>query len=120
MIGCNTYDLTGVNQNPRTKTEAGIYKFKEKWGGKLRTYNIYSKPSSSAIASLFKFIKKIHHRGSAVPACEVACMCIQKKSHRGGVAILANQRPEGDGWSRRIRQQKGEVYGINQIQGAVN
>ncbi|MGI0094690.1 MAG: hypothetical protein ACREA8_11410 [Nitrosotalea sp.] len=33
------FDLSGVNPNPTTEKEKGIYKFKEKWGGKLILYN---------------------------------------------------------------------------------
>jgi len=40
---CKVYDLTGLNPKPRTKAEAGIYKFKEKWGGELFIYNQYTK-----------------------------------------------------------------------------
>jgi len=33
------YDLTGVNPYPQNEKEKGIFRYKEKWGGKLITYN---------------------------------------------------------------------------------
>ncbi len=33
------YDLTGVNPNPQNEKEKGIFRYKEKWGGKLVKYN---------------------------------------------------------------------------------
>jgi hypothetical protein len=33
------YDLTGVNPNPSNQKEEGIYRYKQKWGGKLVNYN---------------------------------------------------------------------------------
>lgn len=42
-LGYLTYDLGGVNPNPKTEKEDGIFKFKEKWGGKFFRYNIYTK-----------------------------------------------------------------------------
>jgi len=34
------YDLTGVNPNPSSKKEEGIFRYKQKWGGDLIKYNI--------------------------------------------------------------------------------
>ena len=34
------YDLTGVNPEPKDEKEAGIFKFKQKWGGELMLYNL--------------------------------------------------------------------------------
>jgi len=39
--GYRHYDLTGVNPNPQTPKEQGIYRFKAKWGGRLVTYHEY-------------------------------------------------------------------------------
>lgn len=33
------YDLTGVNPNPKTSKEIGIFRYKKKWGGNLIKYN---------------------------------------------------------------------------------
>lgn len=40
--GFRYYDLTGVNPMPQNDKEKGIYRFKEKWGGKLVEYGIFS------------------------------------------------------------------------------
>ncbi len=40
--GCRYFDFTGVNPEPKDEKEKGIYRFKEKWGGKLVPYGIYS------------------------------------------------------------------------------
>jgi hypothetical protein len=34
------YDLAGVNPSPNNDKEIGIFKYKQKWGGKLMNYNI--------------------------------------------------------------------------------
>lgn len=34
------YDLSGVNPNPNNSKEQGIFRYKQKWGGKLTKYNI--------------------------------------------------------------------------------
>jgi len=39
--GHRYYDLTGVNPNPQTPKEQGIYRFKAKWGGRLVAYHEY-------------------------------------------------------------------------------
>ncbi|NYZ78495.1 peptidoglycan bridge formation glycyltransferase FemA/FemB family protein [Candidatus Micrarchaeota archaeon] len=36
------FDLTGVNPNPQDEKENGIFRFKEKWGGKLVEYSAWS------------------------------------------------------------------------------
>lgn len=36
----NYYDLTGVNPNPQSKKEEGIFRYKRKWGGDLIKYQI--------------------------------------------------------------------------------
>jgi len=40
---CRFYDLAGVKAENMTTKENGIFKNKEKWGGKLISYSIYSK-----------------------------------------------------------------------------
>jgi len=34
------YDLSGINPKPKNKKEEGIFRYKEKWGGKLYPYTI--------------------------------------------------------------------------------
>ena len=36
------YDLTGINPNPKTDKELGIFRYKKKWGGNLVNYNLIS------------------------------------------------------------------------------
>lgn len=58
--GKRIYDLTGVNPNPQTDKEKGIYRFKSKWGGELVRYNIYSKYyPSKRLTLLLKLLKRI-------------------------------------------------------------
>lgn len=59
--GKRIYDLTGVNPNPLTEKEKGIYRFKSKWGGELVKYNIYSKYYPSKRNLLLKLFKKCWH-----------------------------------------------------------
>ncbi|MBI2445147.1 peptidoglycan bridge formation glycyltransferase FemA/FemB family protein [Candidatus Micrarchaeota archaeon] len=40
--GCSQYDQNGVNPDPQTDKEKGIFRFKEKWGGQLKQYATYS------------------------------------------------------------------------------
>lgn len=40
--GHRIYDLTGVNPNPQSFKEKGIYQFKEKWGGNILLYSNYN------------------------------------------------------------------------------
>ena len=35
---CNYFDLTGVNPNPSTPKELGIFRYKQKWGGDFKEY----------------------------------------------------------------------------------
>ena len=44
---CNYYDLSGVELRNRTTKEDGIFRNKEKWGGKLISYNTFSNSSLS-------------------------------------------------------------------------
>ncbi len=39
--GYRYYDLTGVNPKPTNEKERGIFRYKQKWGGKLVYYTIY-------------------------------------------------------------------------------
>lgn len=39
--GMRYYDLTGVNPEPATPKEQGIFRYKEKWGGVLKNYSEY-------------------------------------------------------------------------------
>jgi len=39
--GFRYYDMTGVNPNPTSDKESGIFRFKQKFGGKLILYNHY-------------------------------------------------------------------------------
>ncbi len=39
--GYRYYDLTGVNPKPTDEKEGGIFRYKQKWGGKLVYYTIY-------------------------------------------------------------------------------
>ncbi len=41
--GFRYYDLTGVNPAPANEKEKGIFRFKEKWGGKLVEYGVYTR-----------------------------------------------------------------------------
>jgi len=52
------YDLTGVNPNPKTEKEKGIYRYKSKWGGKFTKYKIYSK-CFTIKGKLLNFILKV-------------------------------------------------------------
>ncbi len=39
--GFRFFDLTGVNPSPANEKEKGIFRFKEKWGGKLVEYGVF-------------------------------------------------------------------------------
>jgi len=41
--GCRYFDLAGVNPQPRNRAEAGIRRFKEKWGGRLVIFDRFHK-----------------------------------------------------------------------------
>ena len=50
------YDLTGVNPNPSNQKEKGIYRYKQKWGGKLVNYNQISTSKSKLLPkNLYNF-----------------------------------------------------------------
>ncbi len=40
--GFRFFDLSGVSPEPKTEKEKGIFRFKEKWGGRLVSYGEYS------------------------------------------------------------------------------
>ena len=50
-IGCHTFDLAGVNPNPANAKEAGIKRFKKKWGGRYIEYPIFEKEMPGFIQS---------------------------------------------------------------------
>jgi lipid II:glycine glycyltransferase (peptidoglycan interpeptide bridge formation enzyme) len=41
--GCHTFDMAGVNPNSSNPKEAGIRRFKEKWGGRYVEYQTFEK-----------------------------------------------------------------------------
>lgn len=41
--GCVIFNLAGVSPHPRNEKEAGIRRFKEKWGGRYLEYDIFGK-----------------------------------------------------------------------------
>ena len=41
--GCTLFDLAGVAPEPANQKEAGIRRFKEKWGGKYVEYSRFEK-----------------------------------------------------------------------------
>jgi len=40
---CSYYDLTGVNPNPTDEKEKGIFRYKQKWGGRLAHYTMHKR-----------------------------------------------------------------------------
>jgi lipid II:glycine glycyltransferase (peptidoglycan interpeptide bridge formation enzyme) len=42
-LGCEIFDLAGVNPDPKDPKEIGIRRFKEKWGGRYIEYHTYKK-----------------------------------------------------------------------------
>lgn len=58
-LGCNTFNLAGINPNPTNSKEVGIRQFKEKWGGKYVEFFTYEKLSSSWSIVAADKIKKI-------------------------------------------------------------
>jgi hypothetical protein len=40
---CSYYDLTGVNPSPTDEKEKGIFRYKQKWGGRLAYYTMYKR-----------------------------------------------------------------------------
>ncbi len=61
--GYRTYDLAGVNPEPKTPKEQGIRQFKEKWGGQYQPYCIVSwKATQSRIQKIMRFVFNRMHR----------------------------------------------------------
>lgn len=62
-MNLETFDFAGVNPNPKTTKEKGIYYYASKWGGNLYNYTVYTKILDSKkhkITSFLKNPKKIH------------------------------------------------------------
>ena len=57
--GFRYYDLTGVNPNPKDEKEAGILRFKAKWGGQLTRYNEYSLGIKRKRDAILRAAKKV-------------------------------------------------------------
>lgn len=57
--GCHTFDMAGVNPNPQTQKEKGIYQFKKKWGGRYVEYYTYEKSMMSWLKKMVKEAKSI-------------------------------------------------------------
>ncbi|HAX97184.1 MAG TPA: hypothetical protein DCY35_11815 [Prolixibacteraceae bacterium] len=51
-MGCHTFDMAGVNPEPKSKKEEGIDQFKKKWGGRYVEYPIFEKNSENLISKL--------------------------------------------------------------------
>jgi lipid II:glycine glycyltransferase (peptidoglycan interpeptide bridge formation enzyme) len=56
--GWARYDLAGVNPNPASRHERGIYSFKEKWGGKFIGYAEYSKVFRPRLERVISFVTR--------------------------------------------------------------
>jgi hypothetical protein len=65
-LGCDTFDLAGVNPNPATTKEQGIRRFKEKWGGQYLEYDRYRKGGQgrvfTVLAPLVSLKRKLKRR----------------------------------------------------------
>jgi len=59
--GASVYDLSGVNPNAATEKERNIFRFKQKWGGRLVCYPIYRYPRTyqpyKSLHSAYTFLK---------------------------------------------------------------
>ena len=64
-IGCDTFDLAGFNPSPASPKEAGIRRFKEKWGGEHVPYNRFEKltPRGRLLARLRRAYSGLRRRG---------------------------------------------------------
>ena len=64
-VGCETFDLAGFNPEPASPKEAGIRRFKEKWGGRLVLYNRFEKLTSRGrlLARLRRAYSGLRQRG---------------------------------------------------------
>lgn len=64
--GYRTYDLAGVNPNPASAKEHGIFSFKKKWGGRYVEYPIITKPirrcSHALLSGSSRLLRHIRQR----------------------------------------------------------
>ena len=58
-LGCHTFDLAGFNPNPTDKKEAGIARFKGKWGGQAIEYTLFKKETLSIQGHLLRFASRV-------------------------------------------------------------
>ncbi|MDD4564891.1 MAG: peptidoglycan bridge formation glycyltransferase FemA/FemB family protein [Eubacteriales bacterium] len=58
-MGCHTFDLAGINPEPKTAKENGIRRFKEKWNGAYVEYYSYSKITQPILRKAYVFYKRI-------------------------------------------------------------
>jgi hypothetical protein len=64
--GLTTLDLAGVAPEPRSEKERGIRRFKEKWGGRLVEYTLFSKPLKPASWALTSFVRTVRRSAHAL------------------------------------------------------
>lgn len=68
--GFRYYDLMGVSPNPKHAKDISIRQFKEKWGGELKTSNIFSKSYSKGLGrhvySVIENLKKYRNKKNDV------------------------------------------------------
>ncbi len=61
--GDRYYDLTGANPEPLPGSkEAGIYKYKQKWGGEFKRYGVYSLAGGGFAHRAAQAVKKIRNK----------------------------------------------------------
>lgn len=58
-MGCHSFDLAGVNPEPKTPKDAGIRRFKEKWNGRYIEYYNYSKITQPILRAIYRTYKRI-------------------------------------------------------------
>lgn len=58
-LGCHSFDLAGINPDPKTPKEAGIRRFKEKWNGSYIEYYNYSKITQPILRKAYAIYKEI-------------------------------------------------------------
>ena len=66
--GISTLDLSGVALDPSSAKEAGIRRFKEKWGGQLVEYPVFSRPLKPASWALASFVRTVRRSTRALRA----------------------------------------------------
>lgn len=64
--GLAVLDLSGVAPDPATPKEAGIRRFKEKWGGRVTHYAVFSKPLKPASWALTSLVRTVRRSARAV------------------------------------------------------